>query len=287
MDNPSHHEMQRDTPGPFGIKDISLHPVHSHPSPKRNEMFFILLIRDGVVDVQIDEQRILARRNNVIFLLPAQYTALRASSSSKIKAIWFSEDFMYDEHNSENLLFTYHLFLPTRNSSIYSLSEHSANEFLQIVNAMELEQGKKQEVFHRKAQYLLLHILLLSLSRTLQASPHHTHTTAAIFETFYSLVEKNYKILDSVKLYAQKIGVSVRKLKETTQNVAHTSPLNVIHNRRLIEAKRQLVFTSMKIKDIAVSLGHNDVANFCRFFHHATGISPIQYRKQHSEVKTL
>ena len=44
------------------------------------------------------------------------------------------------------------------------------------------------------------------------------------------------------------------------------------------QAKRDLVFTSAKIKQIAYDLGFNDPAYFSRFFTKETGLTPRQYR---------
>jgi AraC family transcriptional activator of pobA len=56
--------------------------------------------------------------------------------------------------------------------------------------------------------------------------------------------------------------------------------LQLIHQRLLLEAKRNLVYTSMTVAQVADSLGFSEAAYFSRFFRRATGLSPRAFRDQ-------
>ncbi len=55
---------------------------------------------------------------------------------------------------------------------------------------------------------------------------------------------------------------------------------HLIRQRVLSEAKRQLVFTTQPIHDIAKELAFADPSHFARFFRKQTGTTPHEFREQ-------
>jgi len=55
-----------------------------------------------------------------------------------------------------------------------------------------------------------------------------------------------------------------------------------LHQRLLLEAKRELVYTSMTISQISDQLGFSEPAYFSRFFKRMTGRSLKEFRQQPS-----
>jgi AraC-like DNA-binding protein len=58
-------------------------------------------------------------------------------------------------------------------------------------------------------------------------------------------------------------------------------PNEIIKNRIILEAKRLLVHTDMKAKEIAYNLGYEDPAYFSRLFFIKTGESPSSFRTKY------
>jgi AraC-like DNA-binding protein len=54
----------------------------------------------------------------------------------------------------------------------------------------------------------------------------------------------------------------------------------LIHERIIIEAKRELYLTNKTVKEIAYELGFNDEFYFSRFFKNNTEVSPQVYREK-------
>jgi AraC family transcriptional activator of pobA len=54
--------------------------------------------------------------------------------------------------------------------------------------------------------------------------------------------------------------------------------MQIVHARLLLEAKRQLLYTSEPVSEIAYALGFDDPAYFTRFFSQRTGVSPRVFR---------
>ncbi|MGH8320052.1 MAG: helix-turn-helix transcriptional regulator [Steroidobacteraceae bacterium] len=78
--------------------------------------------------------------------------------------------------------------------------------------------------------------------------------------------------------YARALHVSAGYLRAVCVRVTGTSPIQLIHECLIREAKQQLITTAQSISAIASELGFEDAAYFCRLFHAKSGTSPTQYR---------
>ena len=61
------------------------------------------------------------------------------------------------------------------------------------------------------------------------------------------------------------------------------STLDAINARVVHEAQRELVYSSLSVKQIAAELGFDDEAYFGRFFRKQTGFRPTDFRAQARE----
>ena len=64
------------------------------------------------------------------------------------------------------------------------------------------------------------------------------------------------------------------------QTLAGKTALRLIHERLLLEARRELIYTTRPISTIADSLGFADPGYFTRFFKRLSGLSPKDFRRR-------
>lgn len=133
-----------------------------------------------------------------------------------------------------------------------------------------------------------LQLLFLALARLRHEHERDAVTVgddAALFVRFRSLVENRYREHQSLANYARALGVSEKRLAAACRAAADRTPLELIHDRLVIEAKRSLLYTSMNIAEVAYSLGFEDPAYFSRFFARQTGVAPRTFVAR-SEAKS-
>jgi AraC family transcriptional activator of pobA len=104
------------------------------------------------------------------------------------------------------------------------------------------------------------------------------------FGAFCQLVEERYGGHHSVAYYAEKLGITAAHLNVLCRRAAGKSALELIHERMLLEAKRNLVYTSMTVSVVSYTLGFSDPAYFTRFFKRRTGLAPKDFRLQAKTV---
>ena len=94
-----------------------------------------------------------------------------------------------------------------------------------------------------------------------------------IYQEFLKLVMKHYTIHHGTSFYADELGLSLPHFCSTIKKAAGNTP-SVI----LMEAKSRLKSTDEPVKNIALSLGFNNISFFNKFFKQHTGITPQEYR---------
>ncbi|MDX8524229.1 helix-turn-helix domain-containing protein [Mesorhizobium sp. MSK_1335] len=83
-----------------------------------------------------------------------------------------------------------------------------------------------------------------------------------------------------VERYVEELGTTRHLLDKAAHQVLGSGVRQAIGERRLVEAKRLLLFTIRTVEDIAYETGFNDPAYFSRFFRLAVGLSPAAWRKE-------
>jgi AraC family transcriptional regulator, transcriptional activator of pobA len=93
-----------------------------------------------------------------------------------------------------------------------------------------------------------------------------------------SLVDEFFRTERLLGFYADKLGMTVDRLNDHVKRATGITAGHLIRQRVLTEAKRQLVFTSQPIHDIAAELAFTDPSHFARFFRKQTGTTPHEFR---------
>lgn len=99
-----------------------------------------------------------------------------------------------------------------------------------------------------------------------------------LMQSLVDSIEKNYKKLHTAGDYAKILFATPQQLNKFVKSTCNISLSQMIVNRIVIEAKRELYLTSKTIKEISGSLGYDDEFYFSRFFKKQVGVSPKRYR---------
>lgn len=100
------------------------------------------------------------------------------------------------------------------------------------------------------------------------------------FTLFRDAVEKGFATNHSVSAYADQLGYSRRTLVRAVRAATGLTPKGFIDKRVILEAKRLLAHTDMTIGRVGVAVGFPDAANFSKFFHQHTEVTPAAFRAE-------
>lgn len=99
-----------------------------------------------------------------------------------------------------------------------------------------------------------------------------------IYQDYCQLVMKHYHEWHHVSQYSDAMRLTLPHLCSTIRSASERTAGDIIIDAILTDAKAQLKLTTTQIKEIAASLGFENVAFFNRFFKSHTGITPKAYR---------
>lgn len=102
------------------------------------------------------------------------------------------------------------------------------------------------------------------------------------FARLTRMVEENFRAHWSLDEYARRLDISTVHLNSICRRLHGKTALGVLHERLLLEANRNLVYTTLTVNQIADLLGFSEPAYFTRFFKRLTGTTPSEFRRQHA-----
>lgn len=250
--------------------------------PHRHEHFFqILYIREGSGEALLEDRRLQFPRRSVITIPPRLVHGFVFSRDVDGLVITLNESYLHlllalaPEANTrlEQPRFCRFTAKQKRASSVEFVLQRFSSEIAEF------------SPWRGAAIGALLTLLLVGLAREardegMQSSPHREGRIARHFEQFQRLLESRYRGNREVSAYAADLGISPTQLNRICRSEAGKSALQMINHRVVVEAKRDLIFSGLDVKQIAMTLGFADPAYFARFFIRHSGITPTDFRRK-------
>ena len=152
-----------------------------------------------------------------------------------------------------------------------------------LIGAMQEELKKEDSLGHREALHALVKLFVIMVRRSYAeinpSAPNPHKVSYKAFLNFRKLIEENYCRMHTVKDYAALLNVSSKTLTLYVNECSKYSPLELINNRIILEAKRLLRYSVLSVKEIAFRLGFEDPSYFAKFFKRLVKQSPADYRE--------
>jgi AraC family transcriptional activator of pobA len=140
---------------------------------------------------------------------------------------------------------------------------------------------------HNLALQGWLEVLLGNLLRLAQQRPNAADPVVGqqrrLVARFNELIESRYRDSEPVATYVTVLNVSESRLRNACLAMTGQTPMQLVHARILLEAKRQLLYTDNPVRKIAYELGFEDAAYFTRFFTRQARLSPRAFRARGPE----
>ena len=124
--------------------------------------------------------------------------------------------------------------------------------------------------------------LLLALARSapqVAPAPQAGGRALAHVQRLRALIDQRYRQQPTLAALAAEIGITPTQLNRACHQVLGHNALAVLHERLLREAQRELAYTTLSLKRIALDLGFCDAGYFTRFVQRHVGRTPSDWRR--------
>jgi AraC-like DNA-binding protein len=251
---------------------------------QRNPFSSILWIQEGKGNLQVDFTGYDLQEDAVLFVSPFQPYLIEAASPVKGVVIDFHTDFFCLMKHQKEAAFCGLLFNNIYDPPFITLSEKEVTLF-EILTAQLIEEVQKNllaqhELLVSTLKIILIHSCRLRLDQ--QASARAAlpeNNRPFVLQGLKDAIDKHYKEKHSASEYPEVLNVSPKALAKITKSHFNKTLTDLISERIVIEAKRDLYMTTKQVKEIAYDLGFKDEYHFSRYFKNNTTISPQAYRK--------
>lgn len=228
--------------------------------------------------ITVDNVCYVLKKNEIMFL-----TELHNVDYSKINTvniIRFNRSFYcLDNHDSE-IGCKGLLFFGTSQVPIIYLNETNEAAIALLWDVFKKELNAKDDLQGEMLQMLLKRFLILCtrIYKDQHKIVEVEETKMDIIRNFAFLVEVHYKTKHSVSEYADLMNRPAKSLTNLFSSHINRTPLQIIQDRIILEAKRMLISTEIPVKEITFELGFDDMPSFSRFFKNKVGVSPKAFR---------
>ncbi|MCR9263027.1 MAG: helix-turn-helix domain-containing protein [Flavobacteriaceae bacterium] len=252
-------------------------------SLNRFNYYSLIWIKKGSGTAQIDFTEFDFTPDTMFALTPYQPFTLKEKDKLEGVVLNFHPDFFCIHKHNEQIACNGVLFNNIYSPSYFCVTDDTRGEFEMILSQMKSE-VRKADLAQYELLVSYLKIFLITASRSkakqqpesLQDTPDEKEPF--ILQKLKDLIETHFKSKHSAGEYADMLNISPKALAKMTKNHFNKTMTNLISERIVIEAKRELYLTDKSVKEIAFDLGYDDEHYFSRFFKNNAEISPKVYR---------
>lgn len=245
-----------------------------------NFLKFIWNRGDLDLNIQFNNLHHILKPNHIICSTYLQNIRFIEQSEHAV-ILLFNREFYCVHTNDSEVSCNGLLFFGSNATPILALDEHEVNTLSYLINVLKEEfeviDGNREEMLR-----ILLKRFIIRCTRLAKQQIFGEEITSEEVDTirfFNVMVEENFKKVKKVSDYASLMNKSPKTISNIFSKHSLYSPLQIIHQRIIIEAESLINYSNLSAKEIGIELGFEDAAQFSKFFKKSTGYSISEFKK--------
>ncbi len=245
----------------------------------REKLFRIIFLEtDTPVQVDIDFESYYLQSPALVFISENQLLKIQKNKEAlKGRTLRFSSDFFCIKLNRSETFCDAVIFNTTKPPYV-NMDDSEAKKidylFTAISNELEGANELQEEIITSQLKTLLLYASKIKLK---QFGNVNLLKPSSIVIDFQNILDRKYEHQHNVQFYADNLNISPKGLNKAVKKELGRTVSELIKEKLIVEAKRELYTKELSIKEISFKLGFEDPAYFSRFFKKETSHSPKEY----------
>jgi len=206
------------------------------------------------------------------------------NAEGDLKFLIFNREFYCIHTNDSEVSCNGLLFFGSNFSPTLTL-DSAESDRLNILFSVLKEEFDMKETGQEEMLRILLKRFIIRCTRLANKQLVKNSTNQSdidLIRQFNVLVEEHFKEKKSVSEYAELMYKSPKTIANVFSKNSDRTPLEVIHERVIIESKRMILYTDKTIKEIGMDLGYDDPAQFSKLFKKNVGLTTGEFKKKHA-----
>ncbi len=230
--------------------------------------------------VKVDGATRYLKANQVLCL--TEFHRLEADRFTRLRIIRFNRAFYCIKDHDNEVSCRGLLFYTSTQPPVITIPKLETEKFEILWKMFSIEMATADNLQFEMLQMMLKRFIILCTRIYKLEHPLLNVKTNGwdIIREFNFLVEVHFRKEHTVAAYAAMLNKSPKTLSNYFLREGKESPLRIIQERIMLEARRLLRYSDKSIKEIAYEIGYEDVQSFSRAFRQREGISPSEFREQ-------
>ncbi|MEN2399636.1 helix-turn-helix domain-containing protein [Flavobacterium sp. MC2016-06] len=269
--------------GNLAFKLLSFEDNSHFDHIQRNNYYSLIWITKGSGKVKADFAEHTFEEDSLLAFSPYQPFMICTKEDIQGIAIHFHPDFFCIHKHQKEVSCNGVLFNNIYQPPFIRITDQAKITFQMIIDQMKTEiQNAELAQYESLISYLKIFLITGSRLKTeqleeLKSTPDSKEPF--IMQNLKDAIEDNFKTKHSAGNYAEMLNISPKALAKLSKNYFNKTLTDLIAERIIIEAKRELYMTNKTVKEIAYELGYDDEHYFSRFFKTNADVSPQLYRE--------
>ncbi|MCU0436312.1 MAG: helix-turn-helix domain-containing protein [Raineya sp.] len=269
--------------GHLAFKVFSFEGNNHFDHVQRLGYYSMILVLEGSGKLKADFSDYTFQKNTLMCFSPYQPFMIDSSDLQGV-CLNFHPDFFCIHKHQQEVACNGVLFNNIYNPPFIQISVQQTAYFVSLIEQMKEEM---QNIDLAQYELIISHlkIFLIKASRIkIEQNPeaqkvYGENEQPFILQNLKEAIEIHFKVKHSASEYADLLNISSKSLAKICKNYFNKTLTDLISERIIIEAKRELYMTSKTVKEIAYELGYQDEYYFSRFFKTNADVSPQIYRE--------
>nr|WP_291963561.1 helix-turn-helix domain-containing protein [Maribacter sp.] len=254
--------------------------LENYRRPKQAGLYIFIRTTNSKAFINVDGVPYTISEHSLLALTPIQF--LHFNEGKHLIVYQFNREFYCIKDHDQEVSCAGLLFFGNAHIPVIDLGEKEQRKY-DTLHEVFVDELETEDTIQAEMLRMLMARFMIMSTRLLKAKEGFNKTTGDakvnLLRSFNLLVEEYYKTEHSVSFYADKLFKSPKTLSNTFSKF-NTTPLQIIHERIILEAKRLLIYTDKTAKEIAYDIGFEDASHLSRLFKKQTQQSPSEFKKQ-------
>jgi AraC-like DNA-binding protein len=262
----------------FYANSIKRHIAEHHftVTPHKHDFYLTVLFTKGSGTHDIDFTSYAVKPLSAFTLSPGQTHNWNLSKDIDGYVFFHTKNF-YDEASIASIK-NFPFFNSIHNPPVVSIT--NKNKINTLFAEIKVEYENNDPLKFQKLHALVTLVYIeLSRSYNKKEAPKNQNYLSKVRQ-LEDLIDVNFKTMKHAHEYASLMAMSEKHLNRICKTCLNKTTADLITNRIILEAKRDLTHTNLTVGEVAEKLGYFDNSYFARLFKKKSGQTPIEFMKK-------